>query len=449
MKNLIFFFFFFFSTTIFSQCINFYFEKHISGKDFVNFEWRNRLDVCELDKTINFGEETFYITQSKSNLYGDFIYYIKEAAGYGWPEIGYVKIASTLDVVELKFMNSIVQYEIISSYEKEIRDKEVKEKIEAENKRLEQLKALEDEKKLNADKQKYIQIDKLINEEKWQDAAQMLNVLSFPNSYPKHLEISDKILQIKKIEDSISSIKINLKIKEFDLDSATFLYKKMNFENLTLKKSIENALIEKYSTEVKSADVSTIRAFINDNKSKLLSMAPTTFKVTLKQDGTFEGISSDYITKSVVAQYKTINGFKVPIPLSFDINITNGSPKKVENSEKIFINTYKEVRIKKNGKVYITNFFNNSSYLHKTLAYYNPDQQKEFIKEHPKLDKLNIIKGHYVIVETSQFETFVNGEIIGVNSIETVGSQIKMTKRIPKIVFRSLTLPLYLIWYVV
>jgi hypothetical protein len=55
------------------------------------------------NKTIEFGSETFYISRSTKNSYGDYFYSIQEARGYGWPEIGYVKIASNFEIVELKF----------------------------------------------------------------------------------------------------------------------------------------------------------------------------------------------------------------------------------------------------------------------------------------------------------------------------------------------------------
>lgn len=315
----------------------------------------------------------------------------------------------------------------------------------------------EEANKLKADKLSYSGIDKLVNSAKWSDAEVSINALNFPSSYPKYSTVTEKLALMKKeqeallkkqqaLEDSLLSVRINSKLQLQDLDSATLLFNKLHVTDLPLRTTIEKALLEKYSNEVKTVDGTVVAAFINDNKTKLLTLEPTTLKITMNQDGTFEGITSDYITKSIIPEYKTINGFKVPIPKSFWIKISTGTPLVVENSRKIFIDTYKEVLMKNNGKVYIANFFNRSIF-HQPLSYYNPDQQKEYVKLHPELNGLKISEGNYAVIETSRTEYFANGASLGNKSTEIINSTAKMSKRVPKIVFRSITLPLYIVWW--
>ena len=59
---------------------------------------------------------------SEKNSYGDFFFSIKEASGYGWPEVGYVKVASKMDVIEVKFLAAKVRYSVESPSQKAERE---------------------------------------------------------------------------------------------------------------------------------------------------------------------------------------------------------------------------------------------------------------------------------------------------------------------------------------
>jgi len=104
----------FINTSFSQECVEFEYESLLSGYDFINFSFNPTFKVCEEDKEINIGSETYYYTKGIKNYYGDFYYAIQEARGYGWPEIGYVKIGASMNVVEIKFMNTTAKFSIIS-----------------------------------------------------------------------------------------------------------------------------------------------------------------------------------------------------------------------------------------------------------------------------------------------------------------------------------------------
>jgi hypothetical protein len=316
----------------------------------------------------------------------------------------------------------------------------------------------EEENKISADKLLYGGIDKLVNAGKWEDADSKIKALNFPSSYPNYSKVNEKLVELKKeaealllkqqaLADSILYERINLKLAIQDLDSATILYSKIvtnqarsdywlnNF--IALKKTIQAALNEKYSTEIQTVDGAAVNAFINDNKTKLLSLEPTNLEITKNQDGTFDGITSDYITKSIVPQFKTINGFSVPLTLRFEVKITR-KDEFVENSEKLFINTYNEVRKKNNGKLYVVKSILDCGYLHPTVKFFNPEAQTQFLLQHPELKgKTTVKKGYYLVIKSRNSDCFANLQKLGSFQKEEVIGEYKLNKRIPKIITRS------------
>ena len=168
----------------FGQCATFNYKETISGSDFVNFNWNPSLSICENDKTIEFGSERFYYMRNTKNSYGDHIYYIQEARGYGWPEIGYVKITSNLELVELSFMNSIVRYGLISP--KAMAQKEKNEQIEREK---------EESRKTSSDKSQDLINDLLILEKLKKLGYNVPRITNIPADKLTTQEASDNLVR--------------------------------------------------------------------------------------------------------------------------------------------------------------------------------------------------------------------------------------------------------------
>jgi hypothetical protein len=240
-----------------------------------------------------------------------------------------------------------------------------------------------------------------------------------------------------KLEDSINISRIYYLIEANNADSAAYLFSGIHYPSNALKAYILDALVLQHKNDFVIPTTESVNAFINDNKTKLLTLEPTTLKITLNQDGTFEGITSDYITKSIIPEYKTINGFKVPISIFFELKITK-KESYIENSEKLFINTYEEVRQKNNGKFYVATSILNVGYLNPSVEYYNPDEQTRLINECPELKgKINLKEGYYMVLKSKNVDRYINGQKYGSYKKEEIVGEYKMVKRIPKIIGRS------------
>jgi hypothetical protein len=210
---------FFLNLSSFAQCLDFE-VKDVSGNDVYNAKW-NGISICEDDKEISIGSETAYISRSLKNSYGDFIFYIQERLGYGWPEVGYVKVASTLDIIEVKFMNSVVRYGVISSIQKAREEQEAQNRIDREKTN-----------KLANDQKKYAEIDKLIKSNQIKLAVLETDKLNFPEKYNNYniiLKEKEKIAFEQKNEEE----------KRKKEEQRVIAEKTKNIE-LSLSKLIEN-----------------------------------------------------------------------------------------------------------------------------------------------------------------------------------------------------------------
>ncbi len=237
----------------FGQCATFNYKETISGSDFVNFNWNPSLSICENDKTIEFGSERFYYMRNTKNSYGDYIYYIQEARGYGWPEIGYVKIASNLELVELSFMNSIVRYGLISP--KAMAQKEKNEQIEREK---------EESRKTSSDKSQYEQIKLLIKYNKIVEARSMMLSLNYPDKFDDYSMVQKKHEETEKEADKVTSEKINSLINQNLFENAAEEYDNLKNKNTEIENNIQNLLDDKYKDSVINLSSKQIEAYIQD-----------------------------------------------------------------------------------------------------------------------------------------------------------------------------------------
>lgn len=150
---------------VIAQCLEFRVQESY-GNDVFNAKWKS-IDICEKEGEINIGSKTVYILSSYKNSYGDKVYSIKEARGYGWPEVGYVKVASKMDVIEVKFLAANVRYSLESPSQKAER--------EEKNQELERK---ERNKKLAIDKTLYSSIDNALEAKEYFKALQLFSNLN-------------------------------------------------------------------------------------------------------------------------------------------------------------------------------------------------------------------------------------------------------------------------------
>jgi hypothetical protein len=285
------------------ECSTFNFKKTLSGSDFVNFKLNPKLEVCEYNKTIEIGTKTFYILRSIQNSYGDYFYGIKEAQGYGWPEIGHVKIASNFEIVELKIMNSIVKYSLISPYEMGRIEKETEIVRERQQNRQREEESI----KVQADKNKYPSIDILINEKKFKEAYVLVNKLYSPSNYPKATLIKNALLDSdKSLNNTINEYAKNgdyvkafqsfdlLNFKEqytFNLDDWRTIqedlliaeYKKRRVNSLS--SLVKNYLIDKYKDYSEELPIEKINQLIKDNKINLSKLNSGSYDLKITNTG--------------------------------------------------------------------------------------------------------------------------------------------------------------------
>jgi hypothetical protein len=349
MKKVIFFFIQINTVLFYSQnCATFNYKETLSGNDFVNFNWNPILKVCEDNKTIEFGSETFYISRSTKNSYGDYFYSIQEARGYGWPEIGYVKIASNFEIVELKFMNSIVSYGLISPYEMARIEKE--KEIEREKRQKQQRE--EENRKAEADKIEYIKIDNLVNEKKFKEAYLLVNKLYSPSNYPKTTLIENALLEIDKNLNNT----INEYAKNGDYIKAFESFDLLNFKdrftfNLNDWSNIqEDLLIVEYKKR----------------KDNSLSFLARKYLMEKYKDSS-EELTNEEMNQIITENKSALSKLKTGV---YDLKITNTGNLLIDNKD-----VTKEYRFTKKNKIFHDEF---DIYINGYTKFIISDSLKEF-----------------------------------------------------------------------
>ena len=207
MKTLLFIPFLFMCSMVIAQCLEFRVQESY-GNDVFDAKW-NGIDICENEEKINIGSKTVYILSSDKNSYGDFVFSIKEAIGYGWPEVGYVKVASKMDVIEVKFLAAKVRYSVESPSQKAER--------EEKNQEFERK---ERNKKLAIDKTLYSSIDNALNAKNLKLSKSLIGKLNSPNSYPRYTKYIEMIKNDQLYSDSKKYNLILLKINDGDFTNA-------------------------------------------------------------------------------------------------------------------------------------------------------------------------------------------------------------------------------------
>ena len=362
MKKILinFFVLFSFITTSFSQeCVEFEYESLLSGYDFINFSFNPTFKVCEEDKEINIGSETFYYTRGIKNHYGDFYYAIQEARGYGWPEIGYVKIGASMNVVEIKFMNTTAKFSIISP---EVRKK--RQAIEELNRLLQEEKRKETEKrKFHEDSLKYPEINALINQKKFFEAENKLKTLFFPNSFEKSKLIYEEVRLIKLQNERKVVIAIEASLNEKNTEIAIQKYNGLVLLKDSVKKQLTLRFIQQFHDSLVEGKKENLTAFIENatNKNILSKKEDGKYEIIIGQNGEKENGNENKLVLSSLTN-STIEYFSFIVPIktkySFTINTNKQLKVHTDSIRYIFSEKFKRktLYVSKKGDYYFNKF---------------------------------------------------------------------------------------------
>jgi hypothetical protein len=401
-----------------AQCLDFNVEES-SGNDVFNARY-NGIQICEDQKEITVGTERYYITRSTKNVYGEWIYYTQESRGYGWPEVGYVKVASTMDIIEVKFLAAIARYSVESPYKKAERERENQKRVQEEQNR-----------RLAYDKKLFPSIDHALNAKDLQLAKSLIVKLNSPASYPRMNEYND-LLKKELIDSDTKQYSLILsKINNGDFNNARLEIRGLNYpdkfphmsvldrkEDEFLKDKILTLIAqEKFDEAVEAYDAlnlpeakTTVEAELRAAASNYYKSVQQTFsneqltKIVNDNKQVFSKLSvGEYTLVSDSEGNLSVNsqsiGIKI-VPLSkslgkrSSINV-NTSAKAVlkinqtiinDGAEKILVSTSKRVFQTRNGKLYKQVFLGGPGYFnyggHEELSVnYSSDIPKNTFKK--------------------------------------------------------------------
>lgn len=351
--------FFSFLTISFAQdCVKFEYESLLSGYDFINFSYNPTLNVCTEDKEIRIGSETFYYTKEIVNYYGDFYYAIQEAPGYGWPEIGYIKIGAKMNVVEIKFMNTTAKFSIISP---EVRKK--RQQL-ADLQRLidEEVRKKKEKIQFHEDSLIYPKINSLIKQNKFLDAENTLKTLHFPNAYEKSKLIYEEVRLIKLYNERKSFAEIETLLIEKNTEAAIQKYNSLYLIKDSVEKLLMIRFTQQFSDSLIDGKKENIATFLQNTtiKDLLSKVKDSTYEIIIGQNGQKLNGNKNNLDLTALSN-NTINyfGFIIPLKTRYSLKISTTRQKVHEDSVRyIFSEKFKRksIYVSKKGNYYFNRF---------------------------------------------------------------------------------------------
>lgn len=340
------------------ECAEFNYKSTLSGEDFVDFEYNPSMSVCEYNKTINIGSETFYYTTGGKNRYGDFYYPIQEAQGFGWPEIGYVKISADFKSVKLKFMNSEVFYSLLSPYE--MSKKEELERIERQIR--EQERKQEEIRKIEEDKVTKTKVESYLNNNNLNAAITEFNKMYFfdqtlksrINSEIEKRNLEEDSKRIESIESMLNSNQVDLSVEEF---------KKLHYNNDNIKQKVQNVINQNYEKQSLVLQTDILNKIISENTNSFMKLNDGQYKIVLIKDGSVSAESKESSSKIAICTNKSYlkkEGFEYPATYSGDVTIsTNKTKMNAGDSIRYIVSEKykkKDIYISRKGEFYLGRF---------------------------------------------------------------------------------------------
>lgn len=348
----------FLSISFSQECAEFEYESLISGYDFINFSFNPTLKVCEEDKEISIGSETFYYNKASKNYYGDFYYAIQEAQGFGWPEIGYIKIGAALNVVEIKFMNTTAKFSIISP---EVRKK--RQQL-AELQRLidEEARKKKEKIQFHEDSLIYPTINTLIKQKKFLDAENALKTLHFPNAYEKSKLIYEEVKLINLTNERKIIASIETLLNEKNTGAAIQKYNGLNLLKDSIRKQLMIRFTQQFSDSLINGKIENITTFLQNttNKDILSKVEDGTLDIIIGQNGEVENANnSKFIITALKNSTIDYYGFTLPIKTKYTFKISTQKEKvHIDSVQYIFSEKFKRktLYVSKKGDFYFNKF---------------------------------------------------------------------------------------------
>jgi hypothetical protein len=310
----------------------------------------------------------------------------------------------------------------------------------------------------------------LINSGQINEAKNRIEKLNWPNSFPYNKELSDKENSILINEDKISAdlIESNTKSQNYlkaiellnqlhfprnyifnysdwDAIDEEILFnnlKILNYENFS--NFISHYISSKYKEHEEIATNEQTNDFINKNIDLLKSLTIGSHEIVIKRDGKLliDGILVQEKPRGLSKEgyryqpnYKEIRGISLPVNSKSILNVTE-SKTLVEGTKKIIVNSKKRLYIKRNNQVYLGNIMN-ISYNHDMLITYTSEEMRV---NNPEFPLNSPSKGHFAIAQMEKSTIFINKIEVGSKTNEVIVREEKMTKRIPKIIWRSISI---------
>lgn len=447
-----------------AQCLDFNVEES-SGNDVCNARW-NGIEICEDEQKIKIGTKTVYIVRSNQNTYGDWVYSIQEAKGYGWPEVGYVKVASTMDIIEVKFLAAVARYSVESPYEKAERERQYQKSLQEEQSR-----------KLASDKATYPSIDQALNSKNLSLSKQLIEKLNSPSSYPRYSEYNEMVQknnlesdskkyniilskinagdfnsaridirglnypnkfpynsEMQKKEDEFLKVKISSLISQSKLEEAVENYDLLNLQEskTSLHSDLKTSLINYYKSLEQPLSNEQLTKIINENKQVFAKMSIGEYKINSDSDGNLSmngqsiGVKMTPLSKSIGKTNSfTINTCAIGT-VKIGKTINNDGP------EKILVSTKKSVYQTKKDKLYKKVFLSGP-------GYFNLGNHIEvgttYMSEIPK--------NTYKTVQPVIVQKTANGILTEEKKDNQVKSEGKFKNRALTVTFRTVSLAIY------
>ncbi|MDB4649716.1 hypothetical protein OAF64_06955 [Crocinitomicaceae bacterium] len=216
-----------------------------------------------------------------------------------------------------------------------------------------------------------------------------------------------------------------------EVDQAISAYKGFsNSKKNEFKSKISNAFKEKYSGITIKLESNEVKQIVENNKTVFASLKDGNYNIVIGRDGKTQGLQSDVILKPYL--YK-IDEFECVRPVSCDINIKSNSLP-MEEIEFLTLKGGKLCKALIGKKYYRTNWWNRSIMWEKECV----------------TSKMDLSLPNSEVLLQQKYKTVLEVNKIKIDEkieLHEVGVQ-KLNKRIPKIIWRALTLPIQGIYYI-
>ena len=414
-----------------SACVELKVKRHFSGDPLFYLNDGSIIEVCDDEKTITFGSNTFYIQRTGNGKNGEYLYYFSMDKGWNWPEVGFLMVTADLNACSIKIHNQSAIYGLYTP---------------TEIKYEEQQKLIEEEKKKRIDKIKHNEINDLFSKGKIIDAYSKMNALNTPQEYPNYSEVNNSYKKFvqnrneeedKKIKSEITKL---LKTKNTILDAAK-KYSTLNSGDVTLYKQINESIEKYYGDETIEISKEKLEEIISLNKDNLTSLSNGKHIIVMNKNGELTILNQNLkLNKFNQSESKNYSNFVIALKSQAEIQIKSDTS--AIQDAVIRSQTFDGCKIHKNifGQPFRYKFLKGSW----IRAYYDLSQDGYAYQKSEKNEHLS--KKDLVYVKKSNINKYANSLLINTSEIDIVQKQEKLHNRLPKVIWRSTILTFGAFW---